>query len=197
MEVIGISGGVGSGKSTVSHLLEEEYGAYIINTDKIAHKLMEKGCISYNLTVEHFGPSILDKAGKIDRGKLGSIVYKDKNELLKLNSFSHPYVMKEVADIIKEKSRENYAYACIETALPQEANLKDICDRIWFVHTPIDLRIRRLKESRNYSDEKIKKIMNKQLSDEEYKNYASDVIINAGTKDELRNQINELLDINK
>ncbi len=191
--IIGIIGGVGSGKSTVTNILKEKYNAFIINTDTIAHTLMEKDQTSYKLIVAHFGLSILDKKANIDRVKLGNIVYNDSEELKKLNSFTHPFVMAEVKKIIKEKANEDCKYICIETALPIEASLDDICDKIWFVYTPIEIRIDRLKNKRNYSDEKIRNIMSKQLSDEEYKIYASDLIINEGTEEELSSQIDKIL----
>ncbi len=190
-KVIGITGGVGSGKSTVSKILEEDYGAYIINTDDVAHKLMEKGQISYNYIKEYFGPSILDENDNIDRAKLGVIVYKDANELLKLNSFTHPYVMDQVKIIIKQKQKENYNYVAIETALPQEAKLKDICDEIWFVYASQASRAKRLKAQRNYTDEKIICIMDKQLTSEEYKTYSTHIIINENGE-KLKEQIEKI-----
>lgn len=191
--VIGITGGVGSGKSTVTNILRDKHKAFIINTDKIAHTLMEKGQVSYKLILSHFGSKILDEKGEIDRGKLSLIVYNNNEELKKLNSFTHPHVMAKVKNIIKEKNKEDWTYICIETALAIEASLHDICDKIWFIYTPLEIRRERLKASRNYSDEKIRSIMSKQLSDEEYKNYASDVIINNGTEKDLNIQIYKTL----
>lgn len=104
--VIGITGGVGSGKSTVTSILRDKYKAFIINTDKIAHTFMEKDQISYKLIVTHFGSKVLDKKGDIDRGKLSLIVYNNNEELEKLNSFTHPYVMAKVKNIIKEKIKK-------------------------------------------------------------------------------------------
>lgn len=193
MLVIGITGGVGSGKSTISKILEENYGAYIINTDELAHNLMKKGQISYNLILDHFGQKVLDDEGDIDRKKLSKIIYKNKDDLLKLNSFSHPYVMDEVTSIIKKNLDKNVSYTCIETALPLEADLKSMCDKIWFIYSPNDVRYDRLRRSRNYTDEKIKDIMSRQLSNEEYKNYATDVIMNVSSKEDIIKQIDQIL----
>lgn len=193
MLVIGITGGVGSGKSTISKILEEEYGAYIINTDQIAHNLMKKGEVSYNLIVDHFGKTVLDDNGSIDRNKLSKIVYKNQDELFKLNSFSHPYVMDEVSRIIKQNQDKNYPYTCIETALPLEANLESMCDKIWFIYSPYEVRCDRLKRSRNYSEKKIKNIVSRQLSTDEYKQYATDVIMNVSSKEDVMKQIDRIL----
>ena len=154
---------------------------------------MEKGEVSYGLIVDYFGPEVLDEDGNIDRKKLGLIVYQDKDKLLKLNSFSHPYVMGEVENIIELKREENYKYVCVETALPREAGLTNICDKIWFIYTPDDVRIKRLKLSRNYPNEKTKDIMSKQLSNEEYKKYSTNVIINEGTKENIMKQIDKII----
>lgn len=197
MKIIGIIGGVGSGKSTITKILEENFGAYTIYTDLIAHELMEKGGVSYSLIVEHFGQSILDVDGKIDRKKLASIVYKDKEQLLKLNSFTHPYVFNEVTKLIKEKRNASDKYICIETALPVEARLDEVCDLVWYIYTPEDVRISRLKSSRNYSEEKIRAIMDKQLTDKEYREYASHVIINVTDKEQIINQIDKILESTK
>lgn len=193
MEVVGITGGVGSGKSTISRLLEKQYKAYIIDTDEIAHNLMKKKQTSYNLIVKHFGRTILQEDGEINRSRLGSIVYKDEKELKVLNSFSHPYVMEEVKNIIKSKAGQDWELICVETALPVEADLKAFCDRILYIYTPKDLRIERLKSKRNYSEEKTKDIMARQLSEEEYKDYATDVIMNVSSKDNILNQIDRIL----
>ena len=197
VRVVGITGGVGSGKSTISKLLEERFGAYIISTDKVAHDLMEKGGISFNLIVEYFGRSILDDNGNIDRKKLGAVVYNNKAQLEKLNSFTHPFVLKEVQRLIKEKARVNYKLICIETALPIEAKLDKMCDMIWYIYTPEDVRVSRLKKSRNYSDEKIRAIMDKQLSDKEYRKHSTHVVLNVEDKDQIINQIDEILEDTK
>lgn len=193
MQVIGVTGGVGSGKSTITNILKDKYGIYLIDTDKIAHLLMKKGEISYNLIVEYFGPEILDNEGNINRSYLGDMVYKDRKEVEKLNSFTHPYVMERVKEIIEEKQKANFNYVCVETALPVEAKLKSICHQIWYVYTPVEIRRKRLKESRNYSDEKIDHIMKQQLSDKEYMDYSTHVIYNVSSKDNLIRQIEEKL----
>lgn len=192
-KVIAITGGVGSGKSTVTKILEEKYEAFLINTDKIAHSLMKRGAISYRLIVEYFGETILDENKEINRRVLGEVVYKEKEALKKLNSFTHPYVMKEVNHIIEEQRKKSISIICVETALPKEANLKSFCDQIWFVYTPMEVRKERLRTYRNYTDEKINKIMKNQLSDEEYKRLSTHVIMNEESLEMVEKQIDEIL----
>ena len=193
MKIIGITGGVGSGKSTVSKLLEEKYDAFIIYTDKIAHELMEKGNISYRLIVEYFGKGILNAEEEIDRLQLGKQVYQYPEQLQKLNSFTHPFVMDYVAKLIEDKRKEGVKLLCIETALPKEAGLKEICDEIWYVYASEKIRMTRLMESRGYSADKIISIIKRQSSEDEFQELSSHRIKNDGSMESLEEQIEVLL----
>ena len=193
MKIIGITGGVGSGKSTISELLEEKYDAFIISTDKIAHQLMQKGNVSYQFIVEHFGKSILNAEEEIDRLQLGKQVYQDPEQLKKLNSFTHPFVMDYVAKIIQDKRKEGVKLLCIETALPEEAGLKEICDEIWYVYASEEIRKTRLMESRGYSADKIISIIKRQSSEEEFQELSTHRIKNDGSMASLQEQIEILL----
>ncbi|MDF2590072.1 MAG: hypothetical protein K0S41_3913 [Anaerocolumna sp.] len=194
MKVVGITGGIGSGKSTVAYILEERFHAYLIYTDKIAHMLMRKGMISYNLIVDYFGEQILDSDGEIDRKILGSIVYQDPAKLIHLNSLTHPYVMDYVKNLIKTKQEENTQLICVETALPMEAGLKEFCDEIWYVYAPEDIRRERLQKSRNLSIEKLNDIFNKQISDKLYREISTHIIENDSANEKIIRQIEILLE---
>lgn len=193
MKIIGITGGVGSGKSTISELLEEKYDAYIISTDKIAHQLMQKGNVSYQFIVEYFGKSILNAEEEIDRLQLGKQVYQDPEQLQKLNSFTHPFVMDYVAKLIQDKRKEGLKLLCIETALPKEAGLDEICDEIWYVYASEEIRKKRLMESRGYSVDKIVSIIKRQSSEEEFQELSTHRIKNDGSMESLQEQIEILL----
>lgn len=193
MKVIGITGGIGSGKSMVADIMRDDFQTFLISTDKIAHKFMEKGGISYKLIVEYFGEDILDEKGEIDRGKLGRIVHSSKEKLLTLNSFTHPYVMDFVKKLIEEKRNENQEIVCVETALPIEAGLNTFCDAIWYVYAPENVRRERLKASRNYDDEKIDRIFQNQISDEDYRKLCTHVLVNDGPREKIIEQIEVLL----
>lgn len=194
MKVIGLTGGVGSGKTTVANVLREQFGAYLIITDDIARNLMEPGQISYTLTVEHFGNGILDQNGNIDRGLLASIVFADEEKLAILNSFSHPYVEQEVARQIQSVKEENIAsMIVVETALLIQVGYHEFCDEVWCVCVDEQVREFRLQENRGYSVEKTREIRNKQMSDEVYRQYATHIIWNLGDKNNLVEQISQLV----
>jgi dephospho-CoA kinase len=195
MKVIGLTGGIGSGKSRVADLLQKEFLAYVIYTDEIARDQMRQGGCSYEKVVKQFGREILDDSGEIDRNKLAKIIFQ-KEELVKLmNSLTHPNVHQEVLRQIEEvKSKgKHYSAIFVETALLFEAGYQNFCDEIWYVHAPITDRMKRLRESRGYSEEKIESIIKKQKS-EEYFLKNSTVIIENGNDvklDDLKLQLSQ------
>lgn len=194
IKVIGLTGGIGSGKSEAARILEEDYKALLLNTDRIAHEFMAEGGISYKLIVEYFGRDILDGEGRIDRAKLGKLVYQSAEKLKILNSFSHPYVMDYVRNQIKEvKEKGSYPLICVETALPREAVLEDFCDEIWYVSAERQVRIERLKNSRNFNTEKFEQVLLNQLTEEEYGKLSTHILHNNSTLENLKLQIESFL----
>ena len=198
MKVIGITGGIGSGKSTVIDVINENYDCYIMNTDQMAAHLMQKGNAAYVKTVEYFGKEILQEDGEIDRKKLAQRVFKSEMELLKLNSFTHPLVREEILrQIEQEKAKSGTSMESkliiVETALPYEAHLKDYCDEIWYVTASLEVRRERLMQHRNYSVEKINDIFNKQLTEMAYKEFSTHVLVNDTTKEEILRQVREFV----
>lgn len=192
-KVIGITGGIGSGKSIVCEIFKRDYQAHLINMDQIAHSLMEPGAISYELIVKFFGKEILDAANRIDRKKLGELVYKDENQLMLLNSCTHPYVLDYVRNEIQDKKSARERLICVESALPKEAKLTELCDEVWYVKASDNLRRERLIHNRNYSKDKIDHIFGKQISDKEYKKIGTKIIINETSQEDLVKQIKLLL----
>lgn len=194
MKVIGITGGVGSGKSTASNLLQKHWNAHIIITDEVARDLMRKGNISYKRIVEYFGDGILDVDQEIDRKRLSEIVFADKEALQKLNSFTHPDVRDFVlAEIKRVKEQGEAEFIVVETALLIEAGYQEFCDEIWYVTAKESVRRERLRRFRGYSDEKIDRIINNQLSDEEYKKHCTVVLDNSGDLEGIRHQLELIL----
>jgi dephospho-CoA kinase len=194
MKVIGITGGIGSGKSLVADIMIKKYKAYLINSDTIAKEQMMLGGISYEGVVEYFGKDIILEDGTIDKGKLSQIVFNDKEKLLKLNSLTHPNVLAEVQRIIAEKrDSKTVAYCIIETALMIEAGYDFVCDEVWYVHSSISLRRKRLKQYRSYTDERIDAIFTSQSKDEDFLKAYKKVIYNDSDICRLEYQIDNLL----
>jgi len=195
MNVIGITGGIGSGKSLVARIMIDKHGAFFIDTDSIAKDQMEIGGISYQGVVDYFGRSILAEDGSIDSKKLSQIVFKDKEKLQRLNDLTHPQVLEVVVNELKRLDDLGQVnYAIIETALMIEAGFDYICDGVWYVYSPENVRKDRLMKERNYSEEKINFILKSQSKDEDFRRRFSTVIENTGSIEDLETQIDNILD---
>jgi len=180
--ILGITGGVGCGKSTVLDMLENEYGAFVIQADIVAHELMTPGQASYQAIVEHFGQVILAEDGSIDRKALGAIVFSDEEKLTLLNSLTHPAVKEE----IRRRISERRCFIVIEAALLLEDHYDEICDEIWYIYADKEVRFERLAASRGYTREKSQSMMDNQMSEEELRRRCQAVIDNSGTLEETK-----------
>lgn len=195
MKVYGITGGAGTGKSEVIKMLQENFGGCVIMSDEVARELMQKGNISYQLIVEYFGRDILMDDGKIDRKKLADHVFNNKEALEKLNSMTHPYVKDEIRKLIAEAEASGECrFVALESAILLECGYEDICDEFWYVYTKPEIRRQRMKETRNYSDEKVDSVMRNQQPDEVFFKQCSFVIKNNTTLSDVYAQLKEKLD---
>ena len=206
--LIGITGGVGTGKSTILNVLQSSYKAKLIMADNVAKSLMKPGMDCYDKIVEEFGTDILfdipehqlygvsNKPIKpaIDRTKLSRIVFDDPEKLKKLESIIHPEVKKEILRTVEDIYATNdNALLVLEAALLIEEGYKEICDDFWVVTADKEVRIERLMFSRKYTRERCEKIMAEQLSDEEFAAEADFVINNSGDIENTVRQIEERL----
>ena len=195
MKVYGITGGAGTGKSEVIKMLQENFGGCVIMSDEVARELMQKGNISYQLIVEYFGRDILMDDGEIDRKKLADHVFNNKEALEKLNSMTHPYVKDEIRKLIAEAEASGECrFVALESAILLECGYEDICDEFWYVYTKPEIRRPRMKETRNYSDEKVDSVMRNQQPDEVFFKQCSFVIENNTTLSDVYDQLKEKLD---
>lgn len=191
MKVIGITGGVGCGKSTVMDFLEATYDARILKADSVGHLLMEPGQVCYRQMVEHFGTAILKEDGSIDRAKVAGIVFSDPNELQIQNRIMHPAIRAYIWEEMKKAEKDGRAYCFVEAALLLEDHYDDFCDEVWYIYTDSSIRRSRLKESRGYTDEKIDEIMAKQMTEEEFKSRTAFTVDNSGSPEQTKEQIRE------
>lgn len=195
MKVYGITGGAGTGKSEVIKMLQQNFGGCVIMSDEVAKELMQKGNISYQLIVEYFGRDILMDDGEIDRKKLADHVFNNKEALEKLNSMTHPYVKDEIRKLIAEAEASGECrFVALESAILLECGYEDICDEFWYVYTKPEIRRQRMKETRNYSDEKVDSVMRNQQPDEVFFEQCSFVIKNNTTLSDVYAQLKEKLE---
>ncbi|MFV0363891.1 MAG: dephospho-CoA kinase [Suipraeoptans sp.] len=181
MKIIGITGGIGSGKSQILEYLHDEYGATICRADDISKKLQKKNQECYQEIVDTFGEEILGTNKEIDRNALSSIVFSDENKLNVLNNIMHPAVKDKVRDIIRKEKKKNTNFFFLEAALLIEDHYEEICDELWYIYAVDEVRIQRLKFSRGYTQEKADNIMKTQAPKEEFFNACDRVIDNSKT----------------
>ena len=197
--IIGITGGIGTGKSMVLDILKNEYGALVIEADKIGHMVMKPEHKGYDFILNAFGESILkddsydgltnealNEKKLIDRGKLGDIVFNNKEKLHLLNSITHPLIYEEIKKIIDNSSEWLIA---LEAAILTETSLVELCDEIWYIYADRNVRIQRLACGRGIDKKKAESIMRNQPSDEEFKEKCHVVIDNS------KDRLNTLLQI--
>ena len=192
--VIGITGGIGSGKSVVTSLLRDKFDAAVIDTDTIGHEVMEIGKSAYKKVVEIFGNKVIAEDGSIDRKKLGSLVFDNRELLCKLNDIIHPAVEAEVDKRIAEFTQKKYKYIALETALLIKVRYNRKCDKVWFVYADKDIRLKRLYDNRGIDKGKAGKIFESQNTEEEFRQIADDIIDNSGSEAETEIQIKNILE---
>lgn len=193
MRFIGITGGVGAGKSAILSYLSEKPNTRVMLADEIAHDLMEPGTDCYKKIVEQFkGLDIFsDESDRpFDRRKLAQVIFSDAKRREEMNAIVHPAVkeyVKEQYDLEQEKG--GLELLVLEAALLIEEDYDEICDELWYIYTSEENRRRRLKISRGYSDEKIDSIFKSQLSEAEFRASTKVTIDNNGDLVETKKQI--------
>lgn len=193
MKVLGITGGVGSGKSQVLEHLQKEFGATVCQLDQVAKELQKKGQPCYDQIVEAFGAGILEEQGELDRGKLAQVVFRNPEKLQKLNEIVHPEVKHWVQQDIAQKKNSECPLYVIEAALMPGAGYDQICQEMWYIYAAEAVRRQRLKQSRGYSEEKITSMIQAQPTEEAFRQISQVVIENSGSFEDTKKQIGELL----
>ncbi len=190
IKVIGITGGIASGKSTIAKMLES-LGASVISADKICHRLINTKSISQKI-INKWGDQIQDKYGRIERQKLGEIVFADKKELSALNKIVHPEAIKQIKNrIAKLRNKPTTVAIVLDAALLVEANLIDICDITLFVDTRKNTCKARVKSSRKWSSGEITKREKFQCSLSKKRVIADIVICNNQYQADTLKQVND------
>jgi len=190
--ILGVTGGAGSGKTTVVEQIQKLVPTVFLHCDVIAHQLMEPGGASYEVLIKEFGEKILEDvpeteasgAGQqvlrpISRPKLSQAAMATAESRKRLNELTHPLVQQAVEAELERLSKEKFCgVVVVEAALLIEAGFQKICDELWYVYAPLLDRIRRMKEKRGYSDDKIVNILAGQLREAEFRAHADAVIEN-------------------
>jgi dephospho-CoA kinase len=191
LKVIGVTGGIGSGKSTIAKILCD-LGASIIDADKIAREITVKGQLIMEEIVGYFGTSVLDEEGELDRKKLSEIVFADSKKLEVLNCITHKYIADKIKDELNKLEEAKAKIVVLDAPLPVENGFLDVVDESWVVVANRDIRIKRIMERSKISSEEALARIKMQKSDEEYLKIADEVINNDGSVEELEKSIAKL-----
>lgn len=191
MKIIGITGGVGAGKSTVLDHLEQRYKAYVLQADRIGHLVMEPGGICYGQVIALFGKQIIKNDKTIDRRQVSDVVFAHEEMRQKLDDIIHPAVKKYILDRIEEQKKADCPLMVVEAALLLEDHYDAFCDKVWYIHTDREIRIERLMSSRGYTREKAENIIARQATEEFFREHTDYIIQNNGDLNETWSQIEE------
>jgi dephospho-CoA kinase len=187
MHVIGLTGGIGTGKSTVAQFLEEQ-GATVISADLLGHEVYTPGRPSYHELVNAFGNDIVADDGAIDRKKLGAIVFADAKQLAKLNAIVHPRMKGMMRERLQEFERQGLAVAVIEAAILLEAKWDELTDEVWVTVAPSNVAALRVAERSKLPLEQVLERIKSQTSNEQRRARADVVIDTSGDMESTREQ---------
>lgn len=196
MKIIGITGGVGAGKTEVLKIIEEMVNCVIVRADEIARCLERKGDICYKPLVELLGEDVLDENKEIDPKKMAYMIFSDKEKNLRkqVNEIVHPAVRNHILAMIEDANRRcEKDWFFIEAALLIEDHYELVVDEMWYIYADEEVRRKRLKDTRGYSDEKISDIMDSQSSDEVFRKHCKVVIDNSNSLENTRQQLERYL----
>lgn len=191
MKLIGVTGTSGSGKSTVCHILEERYGAEIMDADKVAKELSRKGSFYMRSIVQYFGEDILNKEGQLNRKKLAGMIYEDENKREKLNRLTFTYVVDEIKKRIGKINQKKIIV--IDAPLLFESGLNTICDFVIAIIAKEEIKIDRICKRDSISIEEAKKRLAVQQTDEFFKDNADYVIKNEQGIEQIEKELSAIL----
>ena len=185
MKVIGLTGGIGSGKSTVAGFLRE-LGARVVNADEISRELTRKGQAGYAAIRNAFGPAYFFENGELNRKKLGDLVFQNRAEKERLEGLLHPLIRKRMQEQIDECRKTLPPMLVLEVPLLIECGWKELVDEVWVVISPKYDKIKRVATRDGLSASQVEARMQNQLSDEERLAAADRVIENGGSLEETK-----------
>lgn len=196
MKFIGITGGVGAGKSAILDFIREHYRAKVVLADDLAKELMEPGTACHKKLLEAFGgDGVFDEAGVMDREKMAALLFTKPKKRQEMNAIVHPAVKEEILrQVAEEREKGELSYFFLEAALLIEEHYDAICDELWYIYTSEEKRRQRLEQNRGYSPERIERMMASQLPEQVFFEHCAVVIDNNGTPEEAIRQVTEILD---
>ena len=189
MRIIGLTGGIATGKSQVSSILSE-LGAMVIDADIVAREVVQKGLPAWQQLKDTFGEEYFLSNGELNRRKLGQLVFSHPDELAKLNSITHPAIKAKIEERINDLKVQGYnGIVVVDAALLLEAGWETMVDQVWVVDAPMEKRIERLMNRDNLTRDQALSRINSQMSQQERIAKADKIIYNNSDIDSLREQV--------
>jgi dephospho-CoA kinase len=193
MLVIGLTGSIGSGKSSVAELMQA-LGAVLINADLVGHEAYLPDSKGWHAVVGAFGKEILQDSGEIDRRKLGGVVFSDPARLAELNRIMHPLIAAMIGDKLDDLRSQETQVAVVEAAVLLEAGWDSLVDEIWATDSSVDVVVKRLHARNGMSEEEVLKRLGSQMDRSERLARVDVVVDNSGDMAQLEQTINSLWD---
>lgn len=195
MRLIGITGGVGAGKTEILDFIRQHYRCKIYLADEVARLIQQPGQPCYEKITALLGKGVLREDGSIDRGRMAARIFVDNELLKKVNAIVHPAVREYLENAVEEaRADKRTELFFIEAALLIENGYRDFVDEMWYIFAPVEVRRERLRQNRSYSDEKTAQIMGSQLSEELFRQNSDFVINNDASLAEAYEQIRKRLE---
>ena len=195
MRFIGITGGIGAGKSEILKYIQKHYLCEIYLADEVAHEVKRKGTKCHRELVALLGEEILQEDGEIHKGRMAQKIFSEERLLEQVNALIHPAVQEYLLERLRQaKATEAVELFFVEAALLIECGYGSLVDEMWYIHADMEIRRRRLRESRGYTDEKIDQIMSAQLSEKVFRENSDFVIDNSGDLQDTYRQIDNRLE---
>lgn len=195
MRFIGITGGVGAGKSEILKYIAKHYRCEIYLADDVARRIQQSGTECFRKLVDLLGTTVLGEDGELDRKKMAELVFSDSKLLEQVNAIVHPAVKTYLLLRLEAaKKKQEVELFFVEAALLIETGYGDIVDEMWYIYANDSVRAKRLQENRGYHKEKIEQIMASQLSEEAFRKASTFVIDNSGSLADSYQQIDKKLE---
>ncbi len=185
---VGLTGGIGSGKTAVSDRFED-LGAPVVDTDVLAREVVEPGEPALDELVKHFGKAILDSDGNLDRARLREMVFSDPGKKQRVESILHPAIRRRLQDKLKALEKDDHPYCIIVVPLLVETDFQEMVDRVLVVEAPRERRIQWVMSRSGMSREQVEAVMDTQASSEARRAVAHDIIDNDGSLADLLEKV--------
>lgn len=189
---MGITGGIGSGKTAVTQILKKEWNATVIDADELARRAVEPGSQGLKSIKAAFGDDVVKEDGSLDRNALGAVVFQDENQRQLLNSIVHPIVAQLFAEEVEAARNAGASWVVYDCPLLIEENLLHLVDQAWLVRAPEKKRIERIVARNGISPQEAQARMAAQMKDEEKEPYVRVILWNDGSLESLKQVVLEL-----